>query len=271
MNHEPTKLRLRISCGFTLVELLVVIAVIAILAALLLPGLARAKAAARRIQCINNQRQLAATWVIYAGDNSDRLAANGHNDPPSRTLKQWVQGAFFNLTDTTNQALLLDPNYALFANYLRTIKVYTCPTDQTQVRVNGVNQQRIRSYSLNGYLGWAGTWDNRLAANYRVFQKYAQVNAAMPQGTFLFGDVHRDSICWPYFGVVMDRDVFFNYPGSSHSSGAVFSFSDGHAEYHKWVDGRTINPKSADFHKHNDSSPGNRDLAWLRVRTTVVK
>ena len=58
-----------------------VIAVIAILAVLLLPALARAKVAAKKVQCINNQKQLAAVWVMYAGDNSDLLVANDILDP----------------------------------------------------------------------------------------------------------------------------------------------------------------------------------------------
>jgi prepilin-type N-terminal cleavage/methylation domain-containing protein/prepilin-type processing-associated H-X9-DG protein len=58
--------------GFTLVELLVVVAIIAVLIAILLPALAKAREAAIRIQCASNLRQLCAITIGYASDNRGR-------------------------------------------------------------------------------------------------------------------------------------------------------------------------------------------------------
>jgi prepilin-type N-terminal cleavage/methylation domain-containing protein/prepilin-type processing-associated H-X9-DG protein len=71
--------------AFTLIELLVVVGIIAILMAMLLPALSRAKDQAHRITCVNNLRQLDTCALMYADDNEDQL-------PPRRTTPNtWVQ------------------------------------------------------------------------------------------------------------------------------------------------------------------------------------
>src|SRR5262245_32106244 len=82
------------SAGFTLIELLVVIGVIAILAAILLPSLHQAKLRSWGVQCMNNHRQLALAWRMYAEDNRDVLvfASDDPGDPfvDWKTLDQYA-------------------------------------------------------------------------------------------------------------------------------------------------------------------------------------
>src|SRR4026207_868242 len=75
------QLHLQSRHAFTLVELLVVIAVITILAALLLPALNQAQEKARTTYCLNNLKQWGLATQMYASDNNDRLPPEGFANP----------------------------------------------------------------------------------------------------------------------------------------------------------------------------------------------
>jgi prepilin-type N-terminal cleavage/methylation domain-containing protein/prepilin-type processing-associated H-X9-DG protein len=77
--------------GFTLIELLVVIAIIAVLAALVLPAMAKAKAQARRIQCLKEMQQWALAFQMYADDNNDWIPREGYAQSGDVVLNSWAE------------------------------------------------------------------------------------------------------------------------------------------------------------------------------------
>ena len=159
----------------------------------------------------------------------------------------WLDGAEAwgpNTYDNTNVNFISD---ALLGPYVgKNFKVYHCPADQSATMINGSLQDRLRSISMNGFVGIAAGWE----ADWTSFLRLSDLANLGPSGLLVFLDEHPDSINdgWFMFANegVLDNGTgdgdWFNLPASDHNGACNLSFADGHSDTHKWADHAMLKP-----------------------------
>jgi len=267
----------RATRGFTLVELLVVLAIIAILAALLLVSLAKSQEKVKSAVCLNNLKQLQVGWCMYVLVNNDRLPPNISQlifPNQANVAGAWVLGNAKTDTNTDNiKAGVLFP-------YIPNAAVYRCPADTSTV--TGGSLIRTRSYSIELWLNADirnGTVQETVNNNPFNLRKYTQMVDPSPAHTWVFSDEHANTISDGIFVIASpwafppdpggagppgpDLHFWSSFPADRHSNGANLSFADGHVEHHTWRFHHTSIPDRKGQHVIKDPEDL-ADLTWLQ-------
>jgi prepilin-type N-terminal cleavage/methylation domain-containing protein/prepilin-type processing-associated H-X9-DG protein len=198
--------------GFTLIELLVVMAIISVLIGLLLPAVQKVRAAAKRIECANQIRQLGLATHMYCDVHSGRFPQSTHD---AAAQQAWI--------------------FTLAPFHEGVDKLRLCPTDpQLEKR----REAKSTSYTWNGYVG-----ERSLSVPERV-QRLSQVNATTRfvllmelSDTYAIDPSlcdHVHSYQWFRPSNVTNGRVYRTISGeiqtTRHSGGSHHLFADGHVE-----------------------------------------
>ena len=215
--------------AFTLVELLVVIAVIAILASLILPSLARAKEQARTTICTSNVRQMMLAMSMYVNEYT-RYPSVYTWGPDPNYLQYWQDSLTPYLTPAKTNTVFRCPSYKHFPPFRADAGLVWIP-----YAVYGYNSQT--PYSLSR----SPTEAIDHASNY-----VKESAIAVPSQMIALGDSHLSAPTFPKGAIVGDTELKYmpityreklpNYPleqaaiKKRHHGRHVISFCDGHVE-----------------------------------------
>lgn len=200
--------------GFTVLELLVVICIIAILAALLFPTFTLAREKAHQASCASNMRQLGIAAMLYAQDHDEHLP--GATDGPVGVNRSggWV---FYSQYQESGTPSVFDVTKGSVFPYVRDIRIYICPSD-------GQNQASGDSYAINACVDAAVPHGGvRAGKQLAAFDK--------PSAWMLFGEEATGN-----YQTTSTNDGYFNYAfdnfSERHSGGQNVTFLDGHTRWY---------------------------------------
>ena len=272
--------------GFTLIELAAVTAVLAALAMLVIPALAKGNAGSREAICLSNHRQLAMACILYSQDFNDRLPNNytipgtdtaitsGRFDNWANNVMTWSATA--SLEDVSNTNVYWAQK-GLLSAYLHTnISVFKCPSDIYLSQVQRFKRwsARLRSVSMNGLFGRSDNLASSATGrawfdpSYRQFLKTSDVpRTAM---TWLTIDEHADSINEGFFITPINTTQWGDLPASYHNGACAFSFADGHSEMHKWLSGTSRYSIKYTFSTKPFDAAGRKDFQWYKDRLQLI-
>src|SRR5579871_231368 len=271
--------------AFTLVELLVVVAIVVVLFGVRLPALAAGKTRSKSAQCMNNARQLSLAWLMYAADNHDYfLSSSGAATGFAGNNYSWALSTMnFDLNNRANYDPAVDIMQRPMWNYNRNADIYRCPADPSTVTVNGTAIPRTRSYSMNWFLGgFAGNpgsgspWGPNFPYYTKLTDFADPVRSPGPAGTFLFieerfdlinlGNFATDMTGYPQAGkpAAPATYVWLDMPAFYHSFASVISFVDGHVDIHRWQGDAADTLPAGAINGATFPAPNSADVAWMQ-------
>jgi prepilin-type N-terminal cleavage/methylation domain-containing protein/prepilin-type processing-associated H-X9-DG protein len=242
--NAVVKTEMKKNKGFTLVELLVVISIIALLMAVLLPALAKARTQAKRISCLSGLRQLVTAWMAYA-ENNDGKIVNGGQPPsnsPTPTEPYWCTS--FNTSADPG----FDWSWKVFQDYSGTLTyeerveklkkgaIYRYCSNIKSYRCPEADKDMHRTYIIPESMN-ASMYPNPGAYHDegQIIKRLGQIKKSAEMVLFFEEKrISPDAFMYPYVNPVTQPYWDSDLPNIMHGSGANFGFADGHADYFQW-------------------------------------